>query len=163
MRARIYPVDNRCTADIAVRQAISAIDGISRNMAQPLSEAVREAAYNAVDWGGGGTVRTESRDGRRQIVISDGGPGIHATMSGSYPDLSELEAVTRAMLPGVSGSGDAFRGYGLWSVANVSHYGLVVSVESGSSAVVLCDGSAEPCSRSSSGSRGTTVRISWAC
>lgn len=135
--------------------------GLSHAAVRPVEEAVREALYNAVDWAGGGTVQVQSESGGCLVLVSDTGPGIGHTMSRVMPGLQEMDALLKAIQPGVSSSGDSFRGCGLWSVANASRYGVSVRVETDGAGVVFGDGSPQAYSRTTSGSGGVLVWMSW--
>ena len=124
-----------------------------------LRQAVREAAYNAADWAGAGEVVLELAESGTQVVVMDRGPGIHATMRDAFPGLTEEETVLHATMPGVSSTGEQFRGFGLWSAVSVSTHGVSVVLETGGVTVLLRDGAAVPCSKSTSRSAGVAVRF----
>lgn len=93
------------------------------------------------------------------MVIVDSGPGIHGTMRESFPDMSETQLLLHAVHPGVTSTGEQFRGLGLWSAVQVSNYGAEVTLESGGVAILFREGRADSCSKSSSTGEGTVVRI----
>lgn len=124
-----------------------------------LREAVREAAYNVADWAGSGTVAFEDSSNGAQIVVSDQGVGIYATMRDAFPGLTEEEVVLHATRPGVSSTGEQFRGFGLWAAVSVSGYGVRVVLETGGVTVLFQDGEAVPCSKSTSRSSGVSIRF----
>ena len=124
-----------------------------------LLQAVREAAYNAADWAGAGEVALERVASGTQIVVLDRGPGIYATMRDTLPGLTEEEVVLHATMPGVSSTGEQFRGFGLWSAVSVSAHGVRVVLETGGVTVLFRDGVAVPCSKSTSRSAGVALRF----
>ena len=124
-----------------------------------LRQAVREAAYNAADWAGAGEVALERAENSAQIVVLDQGPGIFATMRDTLPDLTEEEVVLSATRPGVSSTGEQFRGFGLWAAVSVSAYGVTVVLETGGVAILFRDGEAVPCSKSTSRVDGVVLRF----
>ncbi len=150
--------DRRCaglTADLLVDELGLAPGGLR----DALQQAVREAAYNAIDWAGAGEAAVERADSGTQIVVRDRGPGIYATMRDTVGDLTEEEAVLHATKPGVTSTGEQFRGFGLWSVVSVSAYGVQVVLETGGVAVLFHGGVAVPCSKSTSRGPGVVLRF----
>lgn len=150
-----HPISDRRTAG---RVAEAVMDELGLDPGG-LRDALQEAAYNAADWAGGGEVALESAASATQIVVLDRGPGIHATMRDTFPGLTEEETVLHATRPGVSSTGEQFRGFGLWSAVSVSAQGVSVVLETGGVTVLFRDGVALPCSRSTSRSAGVAVRF----
>lgn len=161
MSARIaaYRVDSRSSADRAADAAMSRLRLKPGGLRDALRRAVCESADNVSDWAGSGEVSIEEDRSGRSVVIADSGPGIHGTMRESFPDLSGTQLLLHAVQPGVTSTGEQFRGFGLWSAVQVSNYGAEVAVESGGVAVLFRQGGADSCSKSSSTSVGTVVRI----
>ena len=153
------PVGDRRSAGRVARETIERLDLEPGSRRDALAEAVREAAYNAVDWAGGGEVVLNMAGARTQITVRDRGPGIHATMRPAFPDMTEEQAVIHATGPGVSATGEQFRGFGLWSVVNVSTHGVGVVLETGGVTLLFRDGAAVPCSKSTSRSAGVTLHF----
>lgn len=157
--AATYRVEDRRSAD-------RVSDGVTNSLGLPpggfreaLRAAIRETAYNVADWAGSGEITVErSRDGVA-VVVLDRGPGIPATMRAAFPDLNEEELLLRAVEPGVSSTGEQFRGFGLWSAVQVSMYGAGVTLETGGVAALFRQGRAVSCSKSSSANIGVTVRF----
>ena len=112
------------------------------------------------DWAGSGEIAVErsATDGLA-VVVLDRGPGIPATMRAAFPDLNDEELLLRAVEPGVSSTGEQFRGFGLWSAVQVSMYGAGVTLETGGVAALFRQGRAVSCSKSSSANIGVTVRF----
>lgn len=154
-------IRNKMGADRATGWAMALSGEVPYKLRKALGVAVREAAYNAVEWGGGGTICVGPVGGRMQIAVSDNGPGILHTMSEAFDGLSEAEALLRSTLPGVTSSGDSYRGFGLWSVTDTSKRGASVTIESVGGGLIADGGHVTTYSRSSSGSDGVSVRISW--
>ena len=80
-------------------------------------------------------------------------------MRDKFPSLTEEEVVLHATRPGVSSTGEQFRGFGLWSAVSVSAYGVRVVLETGGVTVLFRDGVAVPCSKSTSRSAGVALRF----
>ena len=72
------------------------------------------------DWAGSGEVAVEQNQNGVSVVVLDRGPGVHATMRAAFPKLNEEELLLHAVRPGVSSTGEQFRGFGLWSAVQVS-------------------------------------------
>ena len=64
-----------------------------------------------------------------------------------------------ATRPGVSSTGEQFRGFGLWSAVTVSAQGVRVVLETGGVTLLFRDGTTVPCSKSTSRSVGVTLRF----
>lgn len=146
----------------ASRVALGLVDKLGlppSGLRDALREAVREAAYNAADWAGSGEVTLESGPDGAQIQVIDQGPGIHATMREALPDLTEEEVVLHATRPGVSSTGEQFRGFGLWTAVSLSGYGVRVVLETGGVTLLFRDGQAVPCSKSTSRAAGVSIRF----
>ena len=154
-----YPISDRHSAGRAAQAAIDELGLPSGGSGEALRQAVREAAYNVADWAGGGEIVLERAGGRSQIVVIDRGPGIHATMRDEFPGLTAEEVVLHATRPGVSSTGEQFRGFGLWSAVAVSAHGVRVVLETGGVTVLFRDGAAVPCSKSTSRTAGVAVRF----
>ncbi|MCY4665593.1 MAG: ATP-binding protein [Acidimicrobiaceae bacterium] len=152
-------ISDRRSAGQAAAQAVDGLGLASRGVGDALRQAVREAAYNVADWAGTGEVVVEQAQGGAQIVVLDHGPGIHATMRDTFPGLTEEEIVLHATKPGVSSTGEQFRGFGLWSAVGVSAHGVSVVLETGGVTVLFRDGAAVPCSKSTSRTEGVSLRF----
>ena len=161
MSARVaaYRVDGRSSADRATDAAMSRLRLEPGGLRDALRRAIQESAYNVSDWAGSGDVTIEENRSGTSVVIVDSGPGIHGTMRESFPDLSGTQLLLHAVQPGITSTGEQFRGFGLWSAVQVSNYGAEVTLESGGVAVLFRRGRADSCSKSSSASVGTVVRI----
>ena len=154
-----HPVIDRSSAGWAAQAAVDALELAPGGLRDALLQAVREAAYNAADWAAGGEVALDRAAGGAQIVVLDRGPGIHATMRDTFPDLTEEEVVLHATRPGVSSTGEQFRGFGLWSAVSVSAHGVRVVLETGGVTLLFRDGMAVPCSKSTSRAEGVSLRF----
>lgn len=154
-----YPISDRRSAGQAAQAVVDVLELAPGGLQDALRQAVREAAYNVADWAGDGEVAVQKTGSGAQIVVSDRGPGIPATMRDAFPDLTEEEAVLHATKPGVSSTGEQFRGFGLWSGINASSYGVRVVLETGGVTVLFRDGAAVPCSKSTSRSAGVVLRF----
>lgn len=154
-----YRVDGRSSADRATDAVMSRLRLERGGLRDALRRAVQECAYNVADWAGSGDVAIEESRSGRSVVISDSGPGIHATMRESFPELSGTKMLLYAVQPGVTSTGEQFRGFGLWSAVQISNYRAEVTLESGGVAVLFREGRADSCSKSSSTRVGTVVRI----
>lgn len=152
-------IGDRPSAGRVARDVVERLDLAPGGLREALAEAVREAAYNAVDWGGGGEVVLNRAGPGVQITVHDSGPGIYATMRAAFPSLTEEQTVIHATGAGVSATGDQFRGFGLWSVLNASTYGVRVVLETGGVTLLFRNGVALPCSKSTSRSAGVTLRF----
>lgn len=155
----IHHITDRRSAGRVAQAVVDALPLAPGGLRDALKQAVREAAYNAVDWADGGEVALQKAADGARIVVSDRGPGIPATMREAFPGLTEEEVVVHATRPGVSSTGEQFRGFGLWSAVSVSTHGVSVVLETGGVTVLFRDGVAVPCSKSTSRSAGTTVRF----
>ena len=153
------PIADRSSAGQAAQAAVDELELAPGGLRDALLQAVREAAYNAVDWAEGGEVAVEMTDSLAQVVVLDSGPGIQATMRDAFPDLNEEQVVLHATRPGVTSTGDQFRGFGLWSAVSVSDRGVSVVLETGGVTMLFRDGSAVPCSKSTSRGVGVAVRF----
>jgi len=154
-----HPVSDRRSAGWAAEAAVDELELAPGGLRDALRQAVREAAYNVADWAGDGEVALERAASGTQIVVLDRGPGIHATMRDTFPDLTEEEVVLHATRPGVSSTGEQFRGFGLWSAVSVSAHGVRVVLETGGVTVLFRDGTAVPCSKSTSRAEGVSLRF----
>lgn len=155
-----HAVHDRRSAGLAADTVIDDLGLPPGGRRDALLQAVREAAYNAVDWAGGGEVAVERQDGGGpRIVVSDQGPGIYATMRDTVGDQTEEEVVLLATRPGVSSTGEQFRGFGLWSAVSVSAHGVRVVLETGGVTMLFRGGEAVPCSKSTSRSAGVSLRF----
>jgi len=126
---------------------------------EAIRTAIRETAYNVADWAGSGEIAVERSPDGLAVVVLDRGPGIPATMRSAFPGLNDEELLLRAVEPGVSSTGEQFRGFGLWSAVQVSMYGAGVTLETGGVAALFRQGRAVSCSKSSSTTVGVTVRF----
>ena len=158
MTDRHFIRDRRSAGHLA-HAAVDELELAPGGLRDALREAVREAAYNVADWAGGGEIAVEKTEGSAQIVVSDRGPGIRATMREAFPGLTEEEVVLHATRPGVSSTGEQFRGFGLWSAVSVSGHGVGVVLETGGVTVLFRDGAAVPCSKSTSRIQGVALRF----
>ena len=154
-----HPIIDRPSAGRAADAVVDELGLAPGGLGEALRQAVREAAYNAADWADAGEVVLERAQSGAEIVILDEGPGIHATMRDAFPGLTEEEVVLHATRPGVSSTGEQFRGFGLWSAVNVSAYGVRVVLETGGVTLLFRDGTTVPCSKSTSRSTGVTLRF----
>lgn len=153
------PVSDRRSAGRAASEAVDGLGLPAGGLADALRQAVREAAYNVADWAGAGEIVLERTPGGTQITVLDRGPGIQATMRETFPGLTEEETVLHATRPGVSSTGEQFRGFGLWSAVGVSAHGVLVVLETGGVTVLFRDGAAVPCSKSTSRTEGVSLRF----
>lgn len=154
-----HAISDRHSAGRAAEAAVDELGLAPGGLRDALRQAVREVAYNAADWAGGGEVALERTGSGAQIVVLDQGPGIHATMRDAFPGLTEEEVVVQATRPGVSSTGEQFRGFGLWSAVNVSAQGVRVVLETGGVTLLFRDGTTVPCSKSTSRSAGVALRF----
>ena len=153
------PVSDRRSAGRAAETVLDELGLGPGGLRDALLQAVREACYNIADWADAGEVVLERADTSAQIVVLDQGPGIHATMRDTFPGLSEEETVLHATSPGVSSTGEQFRGFGLWSAVAVTTQGVGVVIETGGVTVLFRDGQAVPCSKSTSRCAGVALRF----
>ena len=121
--------------------------------------AILETAYNVADWAATGEIAVERSADGVEVVVLDRGPGIPATMRVTFPELNDEELLLLAVEPGVSSTGEQFRGFGLWAAVQVSMYGAGVTLETGGVAALFRQGKAVSCSKSSSTTLGVTVRF----
>ena len=154
-----HPISDRRSAGRAADAAVDELGLAPGGLRDALRQAVREAAYNAADWAGAGEVALERARSGAQIVVLDQGPGIHATMRDAFPGLTEEEVVLHATRPGVSSTGEQFRGFGLWSAVSVSAQGVRVVLETGGVTLLFRNGTVVPCSKSTSRSAGVALRF----
>ena len=152
-------ISDRRSAGEAAQAAVDGLGLAPGGLREAIGQALREAAYNVADWAGAGEIALERADSRTQIAVTDQGPGIHATMRDAFPGLTEEEVVLHATRPGVSSTGEQFRGFGLWSAVSVSTYGVRVVLETGGVTVLFHEGAAVPCSKSTSRSAGVALRF----
>ena len=155
----IHPISDRRSAGRAAQAVVDGLQLAPGGLRDALQQAVREAAYNVVDWADDGEVALQRADSGAQIVVSDRGPGIPATMRDAFGGMTEEELVLHATRPGVSSTGEQFRGFGLWSVVCVSAHGVTVVLETGGVTLLFRDEVAVPCSKSTSRSAGVAVRF----
>ena len=153
------PVSDRRSAGRAAEAVVDDLELDPGGLRDALLQAVREASYNVADWASAGEVVLERAATGAQIVVLDRGPGIHATMRDTFPGLTEEETVLHATRPGVSSTGEQFRGFGLWAAVAVTTHGVGVVIETGGVAVLLRDGEAVPCSKSTSRCAGVALRF----
>ena len=135
-----YTISDRRSAGRVAEAVVDELGLAPGGLRDALRQAVREVAYNAADWAGAGEVALERAGSGAQIVVLDQGPGIHATMQDAFPGLTEEEVVLHATRPGVSSTGEQFRGFGLWSAVNVSAQGVRVVLETGGVTLLFRDG-----------------------
>ena len=154
-----HAISDRRSAGRAAEAVVDELGLAPGGLRDAIRQAVREVAYNAADWAGGGEVALERAGSGAQIVVLDQGPGIHATMRDAFPGLTEEEVVLQATRPGVSSTGEQFRGFGLWSAVNVSAQGVRVVLETGGVTLLFRDGTTVPCSKSTSRSAGVALRF----
>ena len=154
-----YRVNDRKSADRVTDVVIGGLRLAPGGFGEALRTAVRETAYNVADWAGSGEIAVERSPDGVALVVLDRGPGIPATMREAFPDLNDEELLLRAVEPGVSSTGEQFRGFGLWAAVQVSMYGAGVTLETGGVAALFRQGKAVSCSKSSSESAGVTVRF----
>lgn len=157
--AATYRVTDRRSADRAGDEVTESLGLRPGGFREALRTAIRETAYNVADWAGSGEIAVERGTDGVAVVVLDRGPGIPATMRVAFPDLNDEELLLRAVEPGVSSTGEQFRGFGLWSAVQVSMYGAGVTLETGGVAALFRQGRAVSCSKSSSATIGVTVRF----
>jgi len=158
-RAATYRVDDRRSADRVSDDVTDSLRLPPGGFREAIRTAIRETAYNVADWAGSGEIAVERSPDGLAVVVLDRGPGIPATMRSAFPGLNDEELLLRAVEPGVSSTGEQFRGFGLWSAVQVSMYGAGVTLETGGVAALFRQGRAVSCSKSSSTTVGVTVRF----
>lgn len=157
--AATYRVDDRRSADRVTDAVMDSLGLRPGGFREALRTAILETAYNVADWAGSGEIAVERSPDGVGVVVLDQGPGIPATMRSAFPELNDEELLLRAVEPGVSSTGEQFRGFGLWASVQVSMYGAGVTLETGGVAALFRQGRAVSCSKSSSRTLGVTVRF----
>lgn len=157
--AATHRVSDRGSADRVSDEVTDSLGLPPGGFREALRTAIRETAYNVADWAGSGEITVERTADGVGVVVLDRGPGIPATMRAAFPELNDEDLLLRAVEPGVSSTGEQFRGFGLWSAVQVSMYGAGVTLETGGVAALFRQGRAVSCSKSSSANIGVTVRF----
>ena len=145
---------------IASEQAISYVPA-SHNDRAALQAVVAELCLNVLQWADSpGDVVIEEDSHHTIVTVQDSGVGIPATMREAFADLSDEEAVARALTPGITSSGDRWRGYGLASTVRLSEReGFSVYLETRAVACWAENGNPTFCSKSGGAVAGTRVQI----
>lgn len=103
---------------------------------QALESAVYELCLNVQQWAGApGRVSVEKNESHIILTVQDAGAGIPATMKKTFPDLTNEEAVAKALSRGGTSSGSEWRGFGLPSAVDLSPRGFDFYLETGDVAV----------------------------
>jgi anti-sigma regulatory factor (Ser/Thr protein kinase) len=112
----------RAATDIVLRNL-----SLRRDLLQAVEWTVNEITDNVLNHaesprGGLVQVSTFTDSHLIKLVVADGGRGIPAAMRLAYPRLSDFEAITEAMKPGVTSPPDAGQGNGLAGSVRIARF-----------------------------------------
>jgi anti-sigma regulatory factor (Ser/Thr protein kinase)/anti-anti-sigma regulatory factor len=121
---------DRAEQESAVHEAIDIVlrsMKLRRDAIRALEWTVNEITDNVLNHAQterGGLVQVNSftENHKIKLVVADGGRGIPVAMRESFPQLSDDEALTEAMKPGVTSPRDAGQGNGLAGSARIAEY-----------------------------------------
>lgn len=125
-----------------------------------LKSVVYELCLNVQQWAGApGRVYIEKDDSHAIITVQDEGLGVPTTMREAFPDLTNEEAVARALSEGGTSSDSKFRGFGLPAAVDLSLRGFDFYLETGDVAVWARNGDLVFSYKSGGAVAGTKIQI----